>query len=178
MMFRISNALFGVALAFAGAACAASAPGPALAPARTAIAAEAAVAKAVDAARAKSAPNAPHLAIDPVLTEIARARSQAIADGAPFSHQDNAGRYPAIDMVTARFGPAGTIGENLFAAGGTGRAIDSEAYAKRAAEEWMASQEHRDNILSPDYDTTGIGVVVKGDAAYTTQIFRGPPPKN
>jgi uncharacterized protein YkwD len=173
MRFRAANILIGLALAFAGAACAA----PGTQAPRAELAGEAAIAKEVDAARAKNAPNAPHLDIDPALAEIARARSRAIADGAPFSHQDNAGRYPAIDMVIARFGPEVSIGENLFAAGGTGRAFDPDAYAKRAAEDWMTSPEHRENILSSDYNATGIGVIVKGDAAYTTQIFRGPPPK-
>lgn len=173
MRFQIANALAGLALAFAGAACAAS-PAPTV---RADTAGEAAIAKAVDAERAKRAPRAPRLVIDPALVEIARTRSRDIANGAPFAHEDDKGRYPAIDMVTARFGPEGTIGENLFAAGGTGRAFDPESYAKRAAEDWMASPEHRDNIVSPDYTSTGIGVIVKGDAAYTTQIFRGPPPK-
>jgi uncharacterized protein YkwD len=173
MRFPFACAVLGFALASAGAVLAASAP----APARAELNAEAAIKGVIDGVRARRAPRAPHLDIDPVLTEIARARSRAIADGAPFSHQDSAGRYPAIDMVTARFGPYVTIGENLFAAGGTGRALDPKAYAERASEEWMASQEHRENILSPDYNATGIGVVVKGDAAYTTQLFRGPPPK-
>jgi uncharacterized protein YkwD len=100
-----------------------------------------------------------------------------MADGAPFSHQDSQGQYPAFDMVIARFGPYGTIGENIFAAGGTGRAFDPAAYRKRAADEWMASEEHRENILSRDFNATGIGVVVKGAAAYATQVFRGPPPQ-
>lgn len=174
MRLTFAGIAFGFALAAAGTVFAASAP----APTRLERSAEAAIAKAVDAARAMRAPAAPHLEIDPALAEIARARSRAMADGAPFSHQDDNGRYPAIDMAIARFGPELTIGENLFAAGGTGRPIAPDAYAKRAVEEWMASEEHRENILAPDFNATGIGVVVKGDAAYTTQIFRGPPPKN
>ena len=56
------------------------------------------------------------------------------------------------------------------------RAFDAAAFAKRTVDEWMASQEHHDNIVSPDFTTTGIGVVVIRDRAYATQIFRGPPP--
>ena len=39
----------------------------------------------------------------------------------------------------------------------------------------MGSEEHRENILSADYDRSGIGVIVNGDYAYATQLFHGPP---
>jgi uncharacterized protein YkwD len=135
------------------------------------------IADGINAERKRRAPNAAALKTDADLTTIARARSDAIAHGAPFAHEDRPGHFPAIEMVTARFGPAGAIGENLFGAGGTGRRFDPAAFAKQAISTWMASDEHRPNILDPGFDASGIGVAVIGDAAYATQIFRGPPPK-
>ena len=141
------------------------------------------LATAIDAARTKEAPDAPHLKIDPTLTEIARARAYAMANGAPFAHEDRQGRQPAIDMVRAKFGQYGYIGENIFQqtrnifhfsrASGD---FDPEAFSKVAAQGWMRSEEHRANILSPDYTESGIGVYTKGEQTYAAQIFWGPPP--
>jgi len=41
------------------------------------------------------------------------------------------------------------------------KGFDAEAFAKIAVDGWMESKEHRENILSPDYDRAGIGVAVK-----------------
>jgi uncharacterized protein YkwD len=150
------------------------------APAPTSIAraeqeAEALIAERIDEERARLAPNAPKLLPNGELATIARARSQAMADGAPFSHQDAQGNYPAIDMVKARFGPYGSIGENIMMEKRGTRGFDAKAFAKTAVDGWMASEEHRENILSPDFDRSGIGVAVKGDFAYATQVFHGSP---
>ncbi len=146
-------------------------------PTRAEEAAEGEIAGRIDVLRAQYLPQAPRLLYDPELVRIARARSRAIADGAPFAHEDRPGHVPAFEMVIERFGRYNTIGENLFAEGRTVRAFDAAAFAKRSVEEWMASEEHRDNIVSPDFTATGIGVVVIGTKAYATQIFRGRPPK-
>ena len=98
-----------------------------------------------------------------------------MANGAEFSHQDAAGRYPAFDMMQARLGRYGSVGENLFMEKRARRGFDPKAFANLAVEQWMASEEHRENILSPEYDRSGIGVVVNGDYAYATQVFHGPP---
>jgi uncharacterized protein YkwD len=129
----------------------------------------------IDEVRARFAAGAPKLVPNGELTLIARKRSTAMAHGAPFSHQDASGGYPAIDMVKDRFGPYGHIGENLFMEKRPGGSFDPKAFAKLAVEQWMAREEHRENILSPDYDGSGIGVVVNGDYAYATQVFHGPP---
>jgi uncharacterized protein YkwD len=138
--------------------------------------AEAAISHYIDEARAKNAPGAPRLKPDAELLKIARARSADLAHGAPFSHQDHLGNYPAIDMVKARFGPYGFIGENIAAEWGYFGDGDIDAFARRTVDGWMGSEEHRANILLPDFDASGIGVVVLGDHAYITQVFRGDPP--
>jgi uncharacterized protein YkwD len=39
----------------------------------------------------------------------------------------------------------------------------------------MQSEGHRENILSPAFDRSGIGVAIDGSYAYATQVFWGPP---
>jgi len=144
-----------------------------------ALKAEAFIAARVAVERAHLAPAAPPLAADATLADIARARSQAMAEGAPFSHQDASGAYPAFDMVRARLAPFhGAIGENLAMETWTDTAFDPDAFAMRIVEGWMKSAPHRANILSAKFDRAGIGVFVKGSAAYVTQVFAGPPTHN
>ena len=127
------------------------------------------------AERTRLAPAAPALAQDATLSAIARTRSQAMAEGAPFSHRDASGKYPAFDMVREELAPFhGAIGENIMTIRDSG-GIDADAFARKAVEGWMASPEHRANILSRDYNRAGIGVAVKGDRAYATEVFAGPP---
>jgi uncharacterized protein YkwD len=137
-------------------------------------AAETLIAQHIAAERARFAPDAPQLTPDPDLTDIARGRSEAMAHGAPFSHEDESGRFVAADRVRERLGPYGTIGENILAMYGS-RDFDAAAFAERAVSGWMTSPSHRANILSPDYRSSGIGVSVNGVYAYATQVFRGPP---
>jgi uncharacterized protein YkwD len=173
---RLSFALAALVSAFvtlAAAQLAAEVPAPVPIP-RAEQEAGALIADRIEKIRAERLPNAPRLAPSDDLTSIARARSSAMARGAPFSHKDPEGKYPAIDMVQARFGHYGFIGENLFRERRPGGRFDPKAFAKLAVDEWMASDEHRENILSPDFDRSGIGVAVKGDYAYATQVFQGP----
>src|SRR5471030_909536 len=136
--------------------------------------AETLIAQHIEAERARLAPDAPQLTPDPDLTDIARDRSEAMAHGAPFSHEDEIGRFVAAERVRERFGPYGTIGENILEIYGS-RYFDAAAFAERAVSGWMTSPGHRANILSPDYRSSGIGVSVNGAYAYATQVFRGPP---
>src|SRR4051812_30754591 len=68
-------------------------------------AAESLIARGIDAQRRKFAPDAPRLAGNSDLADIARRRSSDMADGAPFAHEDAQGRFVAADLVRARFGP-------------------------------------------------------------------------
>jgi uncharacterized protein YkwD len=137
-------------------------------------AAETLIAEGIDAERARFAPDAPRLAQDPDLTDIARERSDTMAHGAPFSHEDVNGRFIVADMVRERFGPHGAIGENILEMHGS-QDFDAASFAQNAVSGWMTSPGHRANILSPDYRSSGIGVAVNGGDAYATQVFRAPP---
>ena len=135
------------------------------------------IAERVDAERARLAPEAPALANDAALTQIARLRSQAMAHGAPFTHEDENGRFAAGDLVHKDFGLYGAVGENIMMERDPSRAFDAEAFARRAVAGWMDSEGHRANILSRNYDRSGIGVAVNGSYVYATQVFWGPPTK-
>jgi uncharacterized protein YkwD len=143
------------------------------APADFSRAAEGAIAEAIMRERRKFAPGAPILAPDPDLTQIAQTRSQNMADGAAFAHEDGEGHFIAADLVRTRFGPYGFIGENIMEMGSTA-AFSAEAFAKAAVDGWMNSPGHRKNILDPDYNQSGIGVAIRGGKAYATQVFFGP----
>jgi uncharacterized protein YkwD len=136
--------------------------------------AEKLIAQQLAVQRAALAPTAPKLAADAVLTDIARARSQEMADGAPFSHQNAQGQYPAYIMVRERLAPFhGAIGENIVTESNS-FGIDADAFAKNAVDGWLGSPEHRANILSPLFNKAGIGVVIKDNTAYATEVFAGP----
>jgi len=162
--------------------------------------AEALIAERINGERAKFAPGAPPLMPDIDLTRIAQYRSCDMAHGmSDFSHTDAQGNFIAGDMVRDVFGPYGAVGENIMEMGeerpasrssGPARATNAASWGERpdgvppfgpeefagaAVEGWMKSPGHRDNILNPRYDTSGIGVAMAGDRAFATQVFRGPP---
>jgi uncharacterized protein YkwD len=137
--------------------------------------AETLIAQGIEAERVHLVPGARPLASDPALARIAHTRSQAMADGAPFSHEDEKGHFTADDMVRAKFGHYGAVGENIMMERDPARAFDPEAFARRAVRGWMNSQGHRANILSAQYDRAGVGVAINGSYIYATQLFWGPP---
>jgi uncharacterized protein YkwD len=138
--------------------------------------AESLIATAVNEGRLRLAPELPALIRDPQLDVIARERSEAMVRGAPFAHQDEHGRYPAIEKMRARYSRYGAMGENLmmdFEPGGG--AYDPALFAGRAVKSWFDSEGHRQNILSPAFTHSGIGVAASRTIIYATQVFWGPP---
>jgi len=133
------------------------------------------IAERIAVERARFAPDARPLASDSALTKIARERSGEMAEGAPFAHEDEQGRFAAAGKVHVRFGPYGAIGENIVLERDSSGSFEAEAFARRAVQNWMNSEGHRAAILSPLFDRNGVGVVFKGTAAYATQVFWGPP---
>src|SRR5215471_10096505 len=115
-------------------------------------AAEALIIEGINAERARFAPDAPQLATDSSLEWIAHQRSDDMAHGAPFAHEDKEGHFAVADGIRARFGPYGTIGENIMMERDPARAFEPKAFARRAVQGWMNSEGHRANILSPAYD--------------------------
>ena len=156
----------------------AAAPAPASNPAamvRAIREAEDLIAEGIDQARAELEPAAPQLVRNGELDRIARLRSEAMANGIdPFAHEDSKGRPAATDMMRERISRYGAFGENIMFEYHSLASFDAKRFAKSAVEEWLNSPGHRANILSPDFDRSGIGVAVNGGMAYATQVFMGP----
>src|SRR5262249_31610173 len=135
-------------LAVATLSCTLAAPAR-TAPARDATSAErqaeTLIAERIGAARADAAPDTPPLQADAKRIEIARQRSQDMANGAPFSHQNEIGQYPAMDMMRSEMSPHGAYGENIMEAYDS-RGFNPAAFAQKAVDAWMNSPEHRANI--------------------------------
>lgn len=99
------------------------------------------------------------------LLPVARAYSRRMAEGGFFSHTDPEGR-----TIRHRVDEAGikwtTLGENLASSNGY---INPVAVSMRG---WMASVDHRRNILDPRYTHAAVGVWIGQDSTiYFTEIF-------
>ncbi|UUZ84341.1 peptidoglycan-binding protein [Paenibacillus sp. P26] len=113
--------------------------------------------------KARSEAGLPPLAVDSQLTHTAKLKSQDMADHNYFSHQSPTYGSP-FDMMK-RFGiDYKTAGENI--------ACNQSVEAAHQA--LMASEGHRDNILSKDFTSIGIGIVDGGSCGKMfTQQFIG-----
>jgi len=117
----------------------------------------------------------PTLSEDPLLTSLAREHSTSMVENNFFGHQ----RYPGERSFS--YGqPPGTIrGENI-AMIPTRRVIPGpylslQEVCEWAVSAWMSSSGHRENILEPRYNKTGVGVSFSegGEYLYITQMFEG-----
>jgi len=136
--------------------------------------AEEIIAQLINEERARFAPDAIELQPNGELDRIARERSDYMAHGGPFAHEDAQGRPVASDQIKLRVSPYGYFGENIMMETWENLSFDALRFARQAVDGWMASEGHRANILSPHYDRSGIGVVINGNSAYATQVFFGP----
>jgi len=133
------------------------------------------IAQHVNEMRTRFAPGAGELVSDRMLATVAHERSGDMAHGAPFAHEDENGRFIAAERVQRLFGRNGMIGENILMLKEPSRAFDPGAFARRAVQDWMESEGHRENMLSARYQKSGVGVVISGSYVYATQVFWGPP---
>jgi uncharacterized protein YkwD len=136
-------------------------------PASTTGAMEAALIAGMNAERA--ARGLAPFTVDPVLTTIARTRSQQMASEGYFGHVDPRGRRPYVDLLAEHGITYQLAGENL--------ALNNYAAAEaagRALISLMASASHRENILEARFIRVGVGVVTTADGKhYFTTIFTG-----
>jgi len=106
------------------------------------------------------------LQLTPSLGRAARAHSTDMLQHDYFAHGDFGGRMAAFRV------PGPTLGENL--AWGTG----PYGQAATIVQEWLASPEHRANLLRPGYARIGIGIargsfLGSGGATVVTADFAG-----
>lgn len=106
----------------------------------------------------------PQLGLDEIVGSVARSHSESMRDEAFFGHVDRNG-----NTVGDRLRQAGVsfskAAENLI------RLSDSGNPAVEAHSTMMASQPHRDHILDPSFQLVGVGVALRGDTYWLTQIF-------
>ena len=136
----------------------------------------------VEEQRHRLDPRARSLAIDPELSQVARARAADMAAKNYLAHAAPDGSTSASLLMTADAKWQGLLGENLAAQHFTrqsGVAVD--VFAQRFMDEWMKSPPHRDNLALVDYDHAGVGTAVNGDTVYVALLFSTdlglPPPK-
>ena len=109
----------------------------------------------------------PALTYNTTMEKYARIKSQDMGDNNYFSHTDLSGNYITTKMkadgVTYR-----AWGENIAYIGGVS---DPTALANQFMTNWMNSQGHRENILSTNFSSIGVGVYKIGNKVYATQEF-------
>ncbi len=99
------------------------------------------------------------------LDAVARAHAEDMARRGYFSHFSPEGRNP-VDRLDA----AGLEGFTL-AAENVGR-TDQQPPNQRILEAWLASPDHRRNLLGPAFNATGIGIArAPGGSLIYTQVF-------
>lgn len=107
---------------------------------------------------------------DAALAQAARAHGRAMAEHGFFAHESPLpGLATPADRVRAEGAAYEGVGENL--------ALRSEAIATAEGfvDAWMNSPGHRANILTPGWQTTGVGVFAARDGVvYATQLFGVP----
>jgi uncharacterized protein YkwD len=101
------------------------------------------------------------------LDQVARAYSRRMANEGFFNHVSPSGDN-ASDRVRAAGLQYRMLGENLF------MCENFPHPAQAATQGWMRSQGHRENILTPGFEETGVGVWHKGGKYYATQVFFTP----
>jgi uncharacterized protein YkwD len=106
------------------------------------------------------------LRLSATLRDFARSHSRDMADNGFVDHVDGEGR--SFRERFARSGMKGWVrfGENV------GMSSGYWDDAASIVSGWMKSKPHRKNILSGDFDTTGIGTALAEDGTlYATQVF-------
>ncbi|HLX37295.1 MAG TPA: CAP domain-containing protein, partial [Candidatus Binataceae bacterium] len=107
------------------------------------------------------------LNFSPELARAARYHSAAMADEGFFEHRG--GAEPALfERVTDTGMDTDHVGENIFE---TSEGV-SGAVADECVQMWMHSEGHRRNMLSPEFDKTGIAVSFSRNGEnYITEDF-------
>ncbi|GAA0777549.1 CAP domain-containing protein [Clostridium subterminale] len=107
------------------------------------------------------------LSYSSLMEKYARIKSKDMGDRNYFDHKNLEG-----ELITSQMARDGISyrawGENIAYIGGVS---DINELANQFMINWMNSQGHRENILSPDYTSIGVGVYKAGNRYYATQEF-------
>jgi len=100
------------------------------------------------------------LVLDEALCQSALIRANEISTGGNFSHV----RPDGSGCFTVLTGEYSFAGENL---------ATGENNAEKIVSAWMASPEHKANIIKPDFTKAGIATVKSGDTYYIVMLYLG-----
>lgn len=111
------------------------------------------------------------------IADIARKHSDYLASTNQISHKGKKGKYHDYRLKSGGIYYFGLSGENVAMTPkgnvmGCGYTDDLKGMAKCTVSSWMGSPGHRKNILTSEFDETGIGVATdNGEEYYFTQVF-------
>ena len=126
----------------------------------------------VEEQRQKLDPKARPLAIDPELSQVARARASDMAARNYLAHAAPNGDTSASLLMKQDAQWQGLLGENLAAQRYTKQSgVAVEDFARRFLDEWLKSPPHKENMVFADYDHAGVGAAVNGDTVYVAVLF-------
>lgn len=117
--------------------------------------------------QARATAGLPALQLDPALSAIARAHSEAMRDRGFFDHRDPTTGKTFTDRLRDGGQAFRTAGENLAM---LTNAADPAGFAHSNL---FASPEHRADMLNPTFDRVGVGVAQAGNSYWLTQLFVG-----
>jgi uncharacterized protein YkwD len=127
-------------------------------------------------------PSAQTLKIDPLLVDVARKRSADMAAKGYFADAAPDGTTSASLVMDEDAQFQGLLGVNMAAQHYRVQlGIKVDDFAHRFLDTWINSQSHKQNLVFPEYNRTGIGAALNGDTVYVTELFATdlglPPPK-
>ncbi|MFQ5696790.1 MAG: CAP domain-containing protein [Myxococcota bacterium] len=99
---------------------------------------------------------------DAELARVALAHAREMADEGYLDHIDRAGRNPLQRAQAAGIGDVVLLAENIAASNVAQSRLDA------VLRSWLQSHSHRENLLNPAFDETGIGIA---DAPDGTRIY-------
>lgn len=102
-----------------------------------------------------------------VMTRYAKEKSEDMANNGYFDHKDLSGNLITVKME--KDGVAYTAWAENIAWRTAGE--EAEVVAEEFVKSWMNSAGHRENILSNEYTSTGIGVYKNESKIYATEEF-------
>jgi len=124
------------------------------------------------------------LGLEDMVSNVARMHSQDMLDNNFFDHVNLKGEDPTLRGTKSGVtcykdygsyyteGFAENIGGTPFGnVIGCGSVYSEKSIAECMVDGWMGSQGHKDNILTSDYDETGIGIACDYSECIGTQMF-------
>lgn len=103
--------------------------------------------------------NLVELVADPRIAAVAQAHADDMAAHGYVSHTDRAGHNPLERAQLAGLDGFRLLAENIGAS-----TISGDRTAS-VVEEWLRSPTHRENLLTPAFGATGIGIAERADGA-------------